>query len=288
MSQVIKYNGNYKTPFFTIYRGGVKEKSTYSAFEHRNISFIVGDDQYNRYDWDHDDTFTDGYYFSVKDIDKALEFFGFDKNNEREQYKEVDLNLCFTNNDTFILFKKNANPKPITKVFSKRTKTFREFVRFDDVFGFGTVSKELKFWKFKSPNDYIVCNICSIPLLRNLIPELIFDKDHDKYYETFGHNYSNKERYDILYDLGIIDLNSSWDFSQEFKNDIIKRREIARQEQLKREAELEERKMTPGYCCQCGAEHANYTYDPFEQEMNGITRYMYLCNDCFNELCMEI
>lgn len=79
--------------------------------------------------------------------------------------------------------------------------------------------------------------------------------------------------------------NQDWTKAMQLKieND---RQEKIRQEEYQRE--LERRKSTPGYCSRCGAEHAQYTVDPFDAEMNGNYTQVWLCGDCYDDLLGDI
>ena len=287
--QTIKFDNTGYQPIFTLYRGGIKVIEDTDIITGKSIKRIVGDDKYNRKEWDSYDKIESGFIFTVNDIDRVCEFFGFDKDNHTIVYKNVDLNLCFTNSETFILYRKNVSPQPITQIFTKRTKTYKEFARFDTWFNLEKPNgKEFKFWKFKSKNDYIVGNLM-ISQLKNLIPELVYDNQNEEIRMQLNNVYENATfKCNILYNLGLIDLNSSWDFTQEYKDIITAKRK--KYEERKRQAEFKriERMRTPGYCCHCGAEHANWTYDPFDYEMNGVKNYMWLCSSCENDLVMSI
>ena len=76
---------------------------------------------------------------------------------------------------------------------------------------------------------------------------------------------------EILYNMDPIDLNDSWDWTDEEKAAIAEAKRIADEEEERKRQELEERKNTPGYCHLCGAPDAEYI--PFEE--------MYMCRDCY-------
>lgn len=53
-------------------------------------------------------------------------------------------------------------------------------------------------------------------------------------------------------------------------------------------AELERRKNTPGFCSRCGSEHATFTVNPFNAEMNGDYTPVWLCDMCYDSLLGDI
>lgn len=79
---------------------------------------------------------------------------------------------------------------------------------------------------------------------------------------------------EILYNVDPIDLNESWDWTDEEKAAIAEEKRIKEEEEERKRQELEERKNTPGYCHLCGSEHAEWI--PFEG--------MWLCEDCYRDL----
>ena len=118
----------------------------------------------------------------------------------------------------------------------------------------------MKGWKF-SHDNYILLDF-NPNRLYELIPE---------YLPKNWSQYSYQEQMYFLFNLDPIDLNDSWDYTDEEKEYIkIKKLEKEQEEQRKRE-EFEKRKQTPGYCSVCGNEHAEFI--PFEEA--------WLCEDCY-------
>ena len=106
-----------------------------------------------------------------------------------------------------------------------------------------------------------------------MIPEYFVGMLGELYEKSYNHEVWLK-CCEILYNMDPIDLNESWDYTDEEKEQI--RLEAEEKERKEREAaeELERRKHTPGYCRLCGAENAEYI--PFED--------MYMCRNCFYDM----
>lgn len=85
-----------------------------------------------------------------------------------------------------------------------------------------------------------------------------------------------------------INLNQSWDYSEEKKKYYLDLKEKERLARIKAQEELEERKNTPGYCCECGAANADYVADPYYEEMYGDIHIKWLCSNCYSDSAMSV
>jgi hypothetical protein len=127
-------------------------------------------------------------------------------------------------------------------------------------------------WEFKKGSKYVICS--SFHFLHDLkymlIPEYFVGELDELYGQSYYHSYWLR-CCEILYNVDPIDLNESWDWTDEEKAAITEAKRIAEEEEERKRQELEERKNTPGYCRICGAPDAEYI--PFEE--------MYMCRDCY-------
>ena len=127
-------------------------------------------------------------------------------------------------------------------------------------------------WEFKKGSKYVICT--SFHFLNDLkymlIPEYFVGELEELYGKSYHHLYW-AQCCEFLYNINPIDLNESWDWTDEEKKKIIEAKRIAEEEAERKRQELEERKNTPGYCHLCGAPDAEYI--PFEE--------MYMCKDCY-------
>ena len=127
-------------------------------------------------------------------------------------------------------------------------------------------------WEFKKGSKYVICS--SFHFLQDLkymlIPEYFVGELDELYGQSYYHS-TWLRCCEILYNVDPIDLNESWDWTDEEKAAIAEAKRLAEEEEERKRQELEERKNTPGYCRLCGAPDAEYI--PFEE--------MYMCRDCY-------
>jgi hypothetical protein len=219
---------------------------------------------------------------------------GFDDeqtNNILNTYNKVvassmPLKCVFTDLGEIVLYnpEKTKDPKPITKICKTQNKFFKEwgepliYNSLKEKYPDGIV---VRGWKFEKGSEYIICDTFHGPLedYRNyLIPELykgkLLEKINNKYNDKILSGEYFKEVCEELYNLGSIDLSSSWDYTEEEKEQIRIQVENEIRKKQEEQEKLERRKHTPGYCSICGAENAKYI--PFIEE--------YRCECCFNDM----
>lgn len=114
-------------------------------------------------------------------------------------------------------------------------------------------------------------------------------KEQDKLF-IFGNTYDFDDCEIIEetdnYILGRFDL-SQIDYEKLVCERIAKEK-AAIKEREERAAELERRKTLPGYCSNCGSEHAHLTVNPFNAEMNGDYTLVWLCECCYDSFLGDI
>ena len=91
-----------------------------------------------------------------------------------------------------------------------------------------------------------------------------------------------------LYELDPIDLNTSWDRTDDEKTSIQEQIEKICTEKRAAAEELERRKRTPGFCSVCGREGAEYVANPYAEEMYGEIHMEWLCSDCYHDAAMDV
>lgn len=167
----------------------------------------------------------------------------------------------------------SPDPKPLTKTCKTRGKFWKMFSKYPN---FDRKEDIVYGWKFKNPNEYIrleANNLHHLPY--HLLPEFfpILQKPQELY------DFLHKDYYGLckyLWSLGPIDLSKSWDYTEEEKQFIAELEEEKRKKEEEEKRKLEILKRTPGHCCKCGAPHATYVNNPF-QDFCG-----YICGSCYN------
>lgn len=222
----------------------------------------------------------------TEDKKMMLEFLGIDYNYVLENTrngKEIKIPVSknfkcvFTKNGDIVIYDGDVTPNPVRK--TKRVKTLCKWYKeWGKKFSFYEMKEknpdgfDIDGWEFKKGSKYVICS--SFHFLQDLkymlIPEYFVGLLDELYEKSYNHEVWLK-CCEILYNVDPIDLNESWDYTDEEKEQL--RLEAEEKERKEREAieELERRKHTPGYCRLCGAENAEYI--PFED--------MYMCRDCF-------
>lgn len=285
--QTIVYN-DFAGGYFELYRGGA------AVFGDE----IIGKDKYGRFLTHERDgkNYVVPFYLNprrptdelntIEDKKMMLEFLGIDYNyilECRENHKEIKIPVSknfkcvFTKNGDIVIYDGDVTPDPVRK--TKHVKTLCKWYKeWGKRFSFYQMKEQypdgfdIDGWKFKSGSKYVICNSFHFlqDLKYNLIPEYFIGELDELYEKSYGHEVWLK-CCEILYNTDPIDLNDSWDWTDEEKNAIAEAKRIAEEEVERKRQELEERKHTPGYCRICGAEHAEYI--PFEE--------IYLCRDCY-------
>ena len=206
--------------------------------------------------------------------EEVYKFFGYDIHNLNGPIyiENVDPWLCFTqDNDLLLYFGKD---KPVlktktSKVFTKHAKIWANH----SIFRKNKELYEYKYWDVKDKSKLLFCGQSTV---ERVFPE--FD-------------WSNIDPYGNCVkriDLGVFRASDPYDYSDEEKTDILRKR--AEEEELRRqyEEELERLKHTPGHCCICGKSCAEYVKHPYDWDMYGNENYVWLCDDCYSDLAGDI
>lgn len=288
--QTIVYN-DFAGGYFQLYRGGA------AVFGDE----IIGKDKYNRFITGERDgkKYVAPFYLiphrlnddfnPTEDKKMMMEFLGIDYNYVLEcRGKGKDIKIpvsrnfkcVFTKYGEIVIYDGDVTPDPVRK--TKRVKTLCKWYKeWGKRYYFYTMREHnpdgfnIDGWEFKKGSKYIKCS--SFHFLQDLkymlIPEYFVGELDELYKKKYIHEVWLK-CCEILYNINPIDLNDSWDYTDEEKEQL--RLEAEEKERKEREAaeELERRKHTPGYCRLCGAENAEYI--PFEE--------MYLCRNCYYDM----
>lgn len=265
MSQVIYYHGFQN--IFVLYRGG-KETDGYG----------YGECPFGRKE------ITEGFLMHVDDPLALMKMLHI-PNDGQDHKREVNFSVCFGSDGSIYFYdERTKNKGRIQKTFTRNSSLLK---RYRSKYDFALKSEfplTYDFWDIKG--DFVRCS-ANYTQLSHLIPEIILDKkEFREPYNKYPLDFKSLNK--LLYNLNPIDLNDSWDYTDEIKEEMRIGRERAYQAQLKREQELQERKNTPGYCSRCGCEHADLVANPFDEEINGIINMEWLCRDCYNDICGDI
>lgn len=222
----------------------------------------------------------------TEDKKMMLEFLGIDYNYVLENTrngKEIKIPISrnfkcvFTKNGDIVIYDGDVTPDPVRK--TKHVKTLCKWYKeWGKKFSFYQMKEnnpdgfDVDGWEFKKGSKYVICS--SFHFLQDLkymlIPEYFVGELDELYEKSYNHEVWLK-CCEILYNVDPIDLNESWDWTDEEKAAITESKRLAEEEEERKRQELEERKNTPGYCRLCGAPDAEYI--PFEE--------MYMCRDCY-------
>lgn len=222
----------------------------------------------------------------TEDKKMMLEFLGIDYNYVLENTrngKEIKIPVSrnfkcvFTKYGDIVIYDGDVTPDPVRKTKHVRTlcKWYKEWGK---KFSFYEMKEknpdgfDVDGWEFKKGSKYVICS--SFHFLQDLkymlIPEYFVGELDELYGQSYYHS-TWLRCCEILYNVDPIDLNESWDWTDEEKAAIAEAKRLAEEEEERKRRELEERKNTPGYCRLCGAPDAEYI--PFEE--------MYMCRDCY-------
>ena len=225
----------------------------------------------------------------TEDKKMMLEFLGIDYNYVLENTrngKEIKIPVSknfkcvFTKNGDIVIYDGDVTPDPVRKTKHVKTlcKWYKEWGKKFSFYGMKEKNPDgfdIDGWEFKKGSKYVICS--SFHFLQDLkymlIPEYFVGLLDELYGKSYYHSYW-LECCEILYNVDPIDLNDSWDWTDEEKAAIAEAKRLAEEEEERKRQELEERKNTPGYCHLCGAENAEYI--PFIGE--------YRCRDCFYDM----
>lgn len=207
--------------------------------------------------------------------EEVYKFFGYDIHNLKNEpiyIENVDPWLCFTQDNVLILY--FGEDKPIlktktTKIFSKHAKIWANHLIFKENKGV----YEYKYWDVKDKSKLLFCGQSSV---EQVFPE--FDWVNIVPYGKCIR----------LIDLGVFRASDPYDYSEDEKQEILRKR--AEEEERKRQykEELYKRKHTPGYCCRCGCEGASYVRNPYYWDMYNESHYEWLCDRCYEDIVGDI
>jgi hypothetical protein len=222
----------------------------------------------------------------TEDKKMMLEFLGIDYNYVLENTrngKEIKIPVSknfkcvFTKNGAIVIYDGDVTPDPVRK--TKHIKTLCKWYKeWGKKFSFYEMKEnnpdgfDVDGWEFKKGSKYVICS--SFHFLQDLKYMLIPEYFVGELDELYGQSYTHEvwlKCCEILYNAEPIDLNKSWDWTDEEKAVMTEAKRIAEEDEERKRQELEERKNTPGYCHLCGAPDAEYI--PFEE--------MYMCRDCY-------
>lgn len=192
--------------------------------------------------------------------------------------RDIDPWICFSENGMICLYFGEDKPIRKTKTVKTNTKHKRTwainqcFIKPDD----RTNENTYNYWYVKDKTKLILCEH-SIDKTMNLFPKLEYK------YKSFV-----TDDISILYKNEPFKCSDEYDYTEEEKQEIIRKEKEAEEERQRRLAELERRKETPGFCSCCGSEHASYVLDPFQLEINGIHEMRWLCDFCYESIAGDI
>lgn len=288
--QTIVYN-DFANGYFQLYRG----KAAVFGDE------IIGKDKYNRLTTCERDgkNYVIPFYLTpcrstddfnpTEDKKMMLEFLGIDYNYVLENTrngKEIKIPVSknfkcvFTKNGEIVIYDGDVTPDPMRK--TKKVKTqCKWYKQWGKQYSFYTMKEyhpdgfNIDGWEFKPGSKYVICSSFRFlsDLKYSLIPEYFVGMLDELYEKSYNHEVWLK-CCEILYNTDPIDLNDSWDWTDEEKAVIAEAKRIEEEKEEQKRQELEERKNTPGYCHLCGAPNAEWI--PFED--------MYMCSDCYYDM----
>jgi hypothetical protein len=194
--------------------------------------------------------------------------------------------VCFDNGGRLVFYRaQSPDPVRVTKVLKTESKFYKEWTTASTHPYNDPWPREVKGWKFKKGVEYAIVDI-NMDYLFQLLPveyeKLGFGKK-----SLFGHEEWLK-RNDTLYAIDPIDLNASWDRTDDEKSVIKTEIDKIRAEKRAAQEDLERRRHTPGFCSVCGREGAEYVADPYAEEMYGEIHMEWLCPDCYHDAAMDV
>ena len=200
--------------------------------------------------------------------EEVYKFFGYDIHNLNGPIyiENVDPWLCFTQDNDLVLY--FGEDKPVlktetSKIFTKHAKIWANSLIFRE-------NKGLYEYKYQDVKDKSKLLFCKQSTVERVFPE--FD-------------WANIYHGDIKYiDLGVFRASEPYEYSDEEKAEILRKR--AEEEERKRqyEEDLKRRKHTAGYCCRCGYDGASYVCNPYYLDMYNESYYEWLCDSCYSDI----
>lgn len=212
------------------------------------------------------------YHTTPEEVYKFFEYDIHNLKNEPIYIENVDPWICFTENNDLVLY--FGEDKPVlktktTKIFTKHAKIWANH----SIFGENKELYEYKYWDVKDCSKLLFCRQSSV---ERVFPEF---------------NWSNIVPYGKcirFIELGIFRASDPYDYSDEEKAEILRKRSEEEECQRQYEKELERLKHTPGYCCRCGCEDASYVRNPYYWDMYNESYYEWLCDSCYNDIAGDI
>lgn len=208
--------------------------------------------------------------------EELFEFFGYTLTPGMRDHiiiDGIDPWIGFTeDNDLFLYFgedkpirktKTSKNLTPHAKIWGRHSKWFKE----------GREPVEYEYWDVKDKSKLLFCGESTI---NRVFPE--FD-------------WANIDPYGKCIrriDIGVFRASDPYDYSDEEKAEILRKKAEDEERKRKYQEELEKRKHTPGYCECCGEEGASYVEDPYDADINGVSNYRWLCGRCYENIAGDI
>jgi hypothetical protein len=282
--QTIVYDSRIKC--FVFYRGGYDETTKKGIDPYkREFEPLTKERRYDQFYHG----VADGFLLHINSISsvKAKEFFfGKDADFSKSQIVTGNWSICFDGCGRLVFYDASAPaPVRITKTLKTQSKFYKEWTTYSLYTYSDPWPREVRGWKFKKDVKYAIVDI-NTDYLFQLLPveyeKLGFGKK-----SLFGHEEWLK-RNDTLYALDPIDLNVSWDRTDDEKAVIKTEIDKIRAEKRAAQEDLERRRHTPGFCSVCGREGAEYVADPYAEEMYGEIHMEWLCPDCYHDAAMDV
>lgn len=186
---------------------------------------------------------------------------------------EVDPFIMFTSHSDMVLYFGNDKPVKAVKNVKTSTKHYKMWNMFHGKFG---GPYEYTYYKVKEADKLFITSVSSFD-------EVFPEHNSRKYHYSPEMSYS-----EYLSSLDVIKCSDDYDFTEEEKAEILERQRKQEEEARKYAEEIERRKRTPGYCQYCGAEHAEYTINPYDEEINDTINYEWICPRCYEDICGDI
>ena len=213
-------------------------------------------------------------------------FFGKDADFSKSQIVTGNWSVCFDGCGRLVFYDASAPaPVRITKTLKTQSKFYKEWTTYSLYTYSDPWPREVKGWKFRKGVKYAIVDF-NVDHLFQLLP-VEYEKLEFGKKSIFGHEEWLK-RNDMLYALEPIDLNASWDRTDDEKTSIKTEIDKIRAERQAAQEDLERRKHTPGFCSVCGREGAEYVADPYAEEMYGEIHMEWLCQDCYHDAAMDV
>lgn len=199
-------------------------------------------------------------------------------------YIDVDPYMFFTDDCDLCLYFGDDVPVKTTKTVKKQTPHFKKwtFLR-----GYSKKSKSGYTYTYFEVKDESKLFILGGPHeFDRMFPEF---KISENIWYIDPETGEYKSRYtELVTALSVFRCSGDYEYTEEEKEEIRKKKEAEEKARREYEEDLERRKNTPGYCSRCGAPCASYVPNPFDEEINGIINYEWLCDDCYNDYCGDI